>query len=43
MPKEEKPWSNMTEEEWKIERKRIQKIQASHFSGFGENTQKTFE
>lgn len=43
MPKEEKPWSDMTEEEWKVERERIQKIHASHFSGFGENMQKTFE
>jgi hypothetical protein len=41
--KEEKPWSIMTEDEWKVERKRIQKIQARHFSGFGENAQKTFE
>lgn len=43
MPKEEKPWSDMTEEEWKVERKRIQKIQSRHHSGFGENVQKIFE
>lgn len=43
MPKEEKLWFNMTEDEWKVERKRIQSIQARHFRGFGENVQKTFE
>lgn len=43
MPKEEKLWSEMTEEEWKVERERIKKIQARHFGGFGENVQKTFE
>jgi len=41
--KEEKLWFNMTKNEWKAERKRIQEIQARHFSGFGENIQKTFE
>ena len=26
-----KPWSEMTEEEWKIERERIRKLQEAHF------------
>lgn len=43
MPKEEKLWFNMTEDEWKVERKRIQSIQARHFRGFDENVQRTFE
>lgn len=34
--KEEKPWSEMTEEEWKEERKRIKKVQKQHYVGFGE-------
>ena len=43
MPKEEKPWSEMTDGEWKVERKKIQSIQARHFSSFGEDVQRTFE
>ena len=31
MGKEEKPWSGMTEEEWKIERERIRRLQEAHF------------
>ena len=31
MSKEEKPWSGMTEEEWKIERERIKRLQEAHF------------
>lgn len=34
--KEEKPWSAMTEKEWKAERERIKKIQKKHYAGFGE-------
>ena len=29
--KEQKPWSGMTEEEWKIERERTRRIQETHF------------
>lgn len=43
MSKEQKPWSEMTENEWKVERNRIQKIQARYYSELGENVQKTFE
>lgn len=35
--KEEKSWSKMTEEEWKIERERNKNIQKRHYAGFGEN------
>lgn len=44
--KEEKPWSEMTEEEWKVEKERIRKIQERHYhSGTleKESIQKTFE
>ena len=43
MPKEEKPWSEMTEEEWQAECLRIRKIQARYFGGYGESIQKKFE
>ena len=36
MNKEEKLWSEMTDEEWKEERKRVRKIQEKHYAGFGE-------
>lgn len=29
--KEEKPWSEMTEEEFQIQRERVRKIQEAHF------------
>ena len=30
--KEQKPWSEMSEEEWKRERERIRKLQEAHFN-----------
>lgn len=29
--KEEKPWSGMSEEEWKEEREKVKKIQETHY------------
>lgn len=29
--KEQKSWSGMNEEEWKIERERVRRIQEAHF------------
>ena len=43
MPKEEKLWTTMSEDEWQAERLRIRKIQARHFGGYGESIQKKFE